>query len=93
MPLFATWAAARLASCLVRAGRLEEAEAALGRGRPDLAPLGAFEARLAEAELRAARGDDDVLEFAEAAARIAEDGGHVVSAIRLRAISAGQPSA
>jgi DNA-binding SARP family transcriptional activator len=93
MPLFTTWAAARLASCLVQVGRLDEAEAALGRARADLAPLSVFEARLAEAELLAARGDGDVLEFAEAAARIAEDAGHVVSAIRLRALSEGQRSA
>jgi tetratricopeptide (TPR) repeat protein len=93
LPLFATWAAARLASCLVRAGRLDEAAEALARGLPDRSPLGAYEARLAEAELRRARGDADLATFAADAARIAEDFGHVVSAIRLRELAGGQPSA
>jgi DNA-binding SARP family transcriptional activator len=93
LPLFETWAAARLASCLVRAGRLDEAEDALSRARPELAPLGAYECRLAEAELRAARGADDTASFAADAAEIAEDGGHVASAIRLRGLGSGQPSA
>jgi tetratricopeptide (TPR) repeat protein len=93
LPLFETWAAARLALCLVRAGRLDEAEDALSRARPELAPLGAYECRLAEAELRAARGADDTASFAADAAEIAEDGGHVASAIRLRGLGSGQPSA
>jgi hypothetical protein len=93
MPLFATWAAARLASCLVRMGGLDEAADALARARSDRSPLGAYEARLAEAELLSARGDDGLAEFATNAAEIAEDGGHLVSAIRLRALAMGQSSA
>jgi hypothetical protein len=87
MPLFTTWAAARLAACLVLAGDPDGADSALERATPDLAPLAAYEARLADAELRSARGEEDAASFAAAAAEIAEAGGHVTSAIRLRALA------
>jgi hypothetical protein len=71
----------------VLAGDPDGADSALERATPDLAPLAAYEARLADAELRSARGEEDAASFAAAAAEIAEAGGHVTSAIRLRALA------
>jgi hypothetical protein len=87
MPLFRTWAAARLAACRTKAGRLDDAASAFALATPDKAPLAAYEVRLADAELRAARGDVDAQSFADSAAALAEDGGHLASAHRLRSLA------
>lgn len=87
MPLFASWAAARLASVLVAAGRAPEAEPlvqhALGTGTP----LSHYEARLASAELAVVMDDPRAPRVVREARRLAEAGGHLVSARRLAALA------
>ncbi|MQA13784.1 MAG: hypothetical protein GEV09_06295 [Pseudonocardiaceae bacterium] len=79
LPLFTSWAHARLGAVLVRTGRVDEAahhvDAALGTGPP----LGHYEARLARCELAVARHDADAAALLADAVDRAIRGGHLAS--------------
>jgi tetratricopeptide (TPR) repeat protein len=84
IPLFRTWAAARLGAFLASRGRPEEAapyvQAALAGGTP----LTRHEARWAHAELTASRGDDEACRATAAAALDrARDDGYLILVPRL----------
>ena len=87
-PFFAAWASARLAACLARQGRPEDAashvRAALSAGTP----LTRYEARWAHAELLAARGEDQACRAAATQAlHAAQDGGYLILLPRLRELA------
>jgi tetratricopeptide (TPR) repeat protein len=83
MPLFASWAAARLALVLVTMGRLVEAAPFVDRATVEGPPLGHYEARLARVELAAARHEEKAASLAAEALSAAEAGGHLASVPRL----------
>src|SRR2546429_4942167 len=89
MPVYASWAAAQLARCLIERGDLAQAEhyTAEAMHKAGL-PLTHYELRLAQAELAVARQDPDALLVATEALTLAEVGGHTSSATRLRQIVA-----
>ena len=80
LPLFHTWAAARLARLHVAGGHLDEAGALVARALEQAPALGAYEARLAEVELLAARGDAGTPAALRRARTLARGGGHEASA-------------
>jgi DNA-binding SARP family transcriptional activator len=84
MPIFTSWAGARLASVLIAQGHLAAAESCVNRALADAIPLTQYEARLAIAELAVARADPKALAIATEAFELAETGGHLLSAARLR---------
>jgi tetratricopeptide (TPR) repeat protein len=90
LPLFSPWVAARLASVLVARGAPAGAEALLAGPLPGT--LMDYEARLARAELAVARGDPDASRVTAEALALAEEGGHLLSAGRLRRLLASLPA-
>ncbi len=90
IPLFATWARARMAICLVGAGRSEEAPPLVADSIAGVDGLARYEARWADAEVRAALGDPDAMEIARAAAGALEEGGYLAALPRLRELAAGE---
>ncbi len=71
LPLFASWATARLGLVLVAQGRLTEAEPLIESVLDHSSPLTRHEARWAQAELLHARGDDTAPEVADTAMKAA----------------------
>jgi DNA-binding SARP family transcriptional activator/tetratricopeptide (TPR) repeat protein len=87
MPMFAAWANARLATCLARCGRVEEAArvAAAATMGP---PLSSFEIEVARAEVAAASGSPDAAAVASRAAQRCEEGGYLAALPRLAELGA-----
>jgi DNA-binding SARP family transcriptional activator len=83
MPLYSSWAAARLASVLIAQGDLVAAEEWVNRAFAEAVPFSAYAVRLASAELAVARGDPEAHTIAAEALARAEAGGHLLSAARL----------
>jgi len=88
LPLFAAWAAARLALVRIAKGDPDSARPSVARALRGGPPLGHYEARLAEAELAAALGDRDAPAIAARALTLATAGGHLASAARLHELQA-----
>jgi DNA-binding SARP family transcriptional activator len=84
IPVMTSWAAARLARTLIRAGRPAEAEEFVQRALEQPVGSGLFEARLAQVELAQARNDPEFEALTRRALSIATAGGHLVSARLLR---------
>ncbi len=84
MPIYSSWAAARLACVLIAQGDLAAAEPWVTRAQAEAIPLTQYEARLAGAELAIVRGDPHAHALATEALALAEAGGHLLSAARLR---------
>jgi hypothetical protein len=84
LPIFSSWAAAQLASVLIRKGDLASADPYVHRALRDGTPATRYEARLARTELAIAAGDPDARALAARALELAEEGGHLQSAARLR---------
>ncbi|MGH3518273.1 MAG: tetratricopeptide repeat protein, partial [Haloechinothrix sp.] len=82
-PLFASWAAARIAMIRVARGDPAGAEPYVTRALGQGPPLAHYEARLARAELAAARHEPDASAIARDALARAEEGGHLVAVARL----------
>jgi DNA-binding SARP family transcriptional activator/predicted negative regulator of RcsB-dependent stress response len=89
LPIFFSWAAARLASVLVACGNLSEAEAWVSHALKEATPLTLYEARVSQAELAFARGDPDASRIADEARILAEAGGHLLSAAQLKKLADG----
>jgi DNA-binding SARP family transcriptional activator len=88
LPIFSSWAAAQLASVLIRKGDLASADPYVHRALRDGTPATRYEARLARTELAIAAGDPDARALAARALELAEEGGHLQSAARLRSLLA-----
>lgn len=88
VPVFTTWAAARLARALIKAGRPDEAAAFVQRALAQPVASALFEARLAHAELMAASNDPEFETVARDALSIATNSGHLASARLLRELLA-----
>ena len=84
IPVFTTWAAARLARTLIKAGRLEEAEEYVQQALDQPVESALFEARLAQVELLAARNEPRFEAVARRALSVATTCGHLASARLLR---------
>jgi tetratricopeptide (TPR) repeat protein len=87
LDLFASWAAARAASVLVRCGELDEAEAMISRALAVGPPLAHYEARLAAVELAAARDPASAVTLAKEALAKARAGGWNQGITRLAALA------
>lgn len=83
LPLFESWAAARLALTLVARGDLEEAERMTAAALAGRVPHSLFEARLAQAEVLVARGAVGAAPVIRRSLALAAEEGHLVSARRL----------
>jgi len=88
LPIFSGWAAAGLASTLVRSGDLDAAEGYVDQVFREGTPTTHYEGRLAEVELAVARQDPEAASLAARALDLAEDGGLLQSAARLRCLLA-----
>jgi DNA-binding SARP family transcriptional activator len=88
LPIFSSWAAAGLASALIRRGELASAQAYVERAFCHGTPATHYDARLARTELAIARGDGDARMLAAEALNLAEEGGHLQSAAQLRSLLA-----
>lgn len=86
LPLFASWAHARLALVMVAAGRLDEAATHVTPALATGPPLGHYEARLARCELAVARREPDAATLIADASDRARTGGHRVSLERLETL-------
>lgn len=91
LPLFASWAASRLALVRIAAGDVEGAEPLVERALAEGPPLAGYEARLARAELAWARREPDADGLTLGVIRRAEVGGHLASAAVLRGRITGRP--
>lgn len=83
LPLFASWAAARLAALLISRGDLVEATSFVELAFRHGLALSLYEARLARVELAAAREDPALTALATDALSLAQSGGHMVNIARL----------
>jgi hypothetical protein len=83
LPLFSSWAHARLALVLVAMGRLEEAATHVDRALAMGPPLGQFEARVARCVLAVVRRQPNTSEMLQDAVHRATAGGHRASQARL----------
>jgi tetratricopeptide (TPR) repeat protein len=83
LPLFESWAAARLALALVARGELEEAERMAEAALAGRVPHSLFEARLAQAEILVARGAVGAAPVIRRSLTLSTEEGHIVSARRL----------
>ncbi|GBC86711.1 Regulatory protein AfsR [bacterium HR12] len=93
LPLFASWAAARLALALVARGELEEAERMAEAALAGRLPHALFEARLAQAEVLVARGAPEAEAIIRRSLETAVEEGHLVSARRLTELLEAAPRA
>jgi tetratricopeptide (TPR) repeat protein len=84
IPVFASWAAARLARTLIRAGRLAEVEEFVQQALQQPVASALFEARLAQVELVGARNEPEFEALAGQALSVATRCGHFASARILR---------
>jgi DNA-binding SARP family transcriptional activator len=84
---FASWAHARLAQVLLTQGHLEAAASHVEEALAVAPGLTQYEARLARCELAVRQGDEHAIELLDEALRLAVEGGHVVSADRLRELT------
>ncbi len=84
IPLFTSWANARLARVLIRTGRLDEADAAVGEALGQPVAIAHYEARLSHVELAAARDDPEFEAIARRALSVAASHGHEASARLIR---------
>ncbi|MGH8900187.1 MAG: BTAD domain-containing putative transcriptional regulator [Egibacteraceae bacterium] len=84
MPIFSSWAAARLAFLLIAQNDLDAAEFWVSHALTGAVFFALYEARLAKVELAVAKGDPEACAIATEALELAEAGGHLVSAARLR---------
>lgn len=84
LPLFESWAAARLALALVARGAVEEAERMTGLALAGRVPLALFEARLAQAEVLVTKGAAGAASVIRRSIALATEEGHFASARRLR---------
>lgn len=87
LPLFASWAASRIALTLIAAGERDRAAGYVAQALVEGPPLAGYEARLAEVELAAANRSGELGDLATVALRLATEGGHVVSARRLAEVT------
>ena len=87
LPLFASWAHARLALVLVTRRRFDAADGHVLQALATGPPLGHYEARLARCELAVARGDTGAGALLAAAAAQARRGGEQVTLTRLSALA------
>lgn len=83
LPLFETWAAARLAVALLVRGSRAEAERLVAVALAGQVPLALFEARVAQAELLVAQQADDAAPIVRRSLDLAIAEGHLASADRL----------
>lgn len=83
LPLFESWAAARLALTLVARGNVEEAERMATVALAGPVPHSLFEARLAQAEVLVARGAVGARPVIRRSLVLATEEGHLTSAKRL----------
>ena len=83
LPLFSSWAHARLALVLVAMGRLEEATTHVDRALAMGPPLGQFEARVARCVLAVVRRQPNTSEMLQDAVHRATAGSHRASQARL----------
>jgi DNA-binding SARP family transcriptional activator len=88
VPVFTTWAAARLARMLIKADRLAEAGEFVQQALAQPVASALFEARLAHVELIAARNGAEFEAVARDALTLATRSGHLASARRLRELLA-----
>lgn len=88
IPVFTSWAAARLARMLIRAGRLEEAGEFVQQALQQPVASALFEARLAHVELVGARNEPEFEALARRALSVATRSGHLASARLLRELLA-----
>lgn len=88
LPLFASWANARLAIVLTKTDRLAEAADHVRQSLSTGPPLAHYEARLAQCELAVAGRDSNAAELILAATEQAAAGGHWQSHARLRELGA-----
>jgi tetratricopeptide (TPR) repeat protein len=84
IPVFTSWANARLARVLIRTGRLAEAEVAVDKALAQPVASAHYEARLAHVELAAARDDPQFDAIARSALAVATLHGHEASARLIR---------
>jgi DNA-binding SARP family transcriptional activator len=84
IPVFTSWANARLARVLIRTGRLAEAEVAVDKALAQPVASAHYEARLAHVELAAARDDPQFEAIARRALAVAALHGHEASARLIR---------
>jgi DNA-binding SARP family transcriptional activator len=88
IPVFTSWAAARLARTLIRADRFEEAGEFVQQALQQPVASALFEARLAQVELLAARNEPEFEAIARRALSGATTSGHLASARLLRELLA-----
>jgi DNA-binding SARP family transcriptional activator len=88
IPVFTSWAAARLARTLIRAERLAEAAEFVQQALQQPVASALFEARLAQVELVAARIEPEFEALAGQALSVATTSGHFASARILRELMA-----
>ena len=88
IPVFTSWAAARLARTLIRAGRLAEAGVFVQQALEQPVASALFEARLAQVELAGARNEPEFEALARRALSVATISGHLSSARLLRELLA-----
>ena len=90
IPVFTSWAAARLARTLIKAERLSEAGEFVQRALEQPVASARFEARLAQVELLAAQNDPEFDVRARRALSVATTCGHLASARLLRELIANR---
>jgi tetratricopeptide (TPR) repeat protein len=89
LPLFASWAASRLALVKLMRGDVTGAEPLVRRAAREGPPLSRFEADLAAVEHACARGDPTAAARAASALRRAGTAGYLAHTVRLRDLAAG----
>jgi tetratricopeptide (TPR) repeat protein len=87
LDLFASWAASRVASVLVRQGDLESAEPLVSRALSIGPPLAHYEARLVAVELALAKGAPSAATLVQEALERARTGGWVQGVSRLEELA------
>ena len=90
IPVFTSWAAARLARTLIKSKRLSEAGEFVQRALEQPVASARFEARLAQVELLAAQNDPEFDVRARRALSVATTCGHLASARLLRELIANR---
>jgi tetratricopeptide (TPR) repeat protein len=93
IPVFTSWANARLARVLIMTGRLAEAEVAVDKALAQPVASAHYEARLAHVELASARDDPEFETIARRALAVAASQGHEASARLIRVLLADRHAA